>query len=399
MPTEDLEYMPQGVGIYQLKILARYARRPGIRLNLFVFGEHPLSPFVPESSILAPADAKGALAVGAISARNWKTGPQEDYSSLGPTFDGRIKPDVSGPDQVTNWALFNFGGTSAAAPHVAGAAALLLSRDPRLTADELQAQLESFAIEMGEPGKDNIYGAGRLELSFGPIVARRTIREITHGRSYEVEIALAMPVGLFGLVELIEQVPKNFSLKPLDNNGAQFQLSKECLTNCYAYFPEYRWVWVLGSSETRKIRYRLEADPFVVSQGLYALVGYVNGERVQGDFRIRVAGNASVIGSARQIVLQSARGTSPLKMTVLQRKPTLRFRAEREASVTMRVFVYDLTGRLLFDEAQTSGTLEFSGLDRSGRPLPTGVYFYLVMLRDHGGHLYRSRLERFVLVR
>jgi hypothetical protein len=55
-------------------------------------------------------------------------------------------------------------GTSYAAPHVAGAASLVLSKYPSLTADEIQLILEKWAVDMGEQGKDNIYGSGRLNL-------------------------------------------------------------------------------------------------------------------------------------------------------------------------------------------------------------------------------------------
>jgi hypothetical protein len=55
-------------------------------------------------------------------------------------------------------------GTSYAAPHVAGAASLVLSRYPNRTAAELQLILEEWAVDIGEQGKDNIYGSGLLNL-------------------------------------------------------------------------------------------------------------------------------------------------------------------------------------------------------------------------------------------
>ncbi len=401
-PTEELEYMPQGVGDYHLKILARHNRTPGIRFNLFVFGEHPLSPFVPESSILAPADAKGSLAVGAIAARNWKTGPQEDYSSQGPTFDGRLKPDISGPDQVTNWALFNFGGTSASAPHVAGAAAILLSRDPSLTPDEIKNLLESSAIEIGKPGKDNIYGAGRLELSFGPIGALRKIHELpqSEGRQFEVEIKVEMPMGLFGAVELIEHVQNYFMLAPIENNGAQFKQPATCsMTPCPPGISEYRWLWVLGPGERRTIRYQLNTGPFGVPVGLYSLAGSVNGETTQGDKFFRVSRTPVIRTQIELKARLSPKTIAPLKIVVLQQKPTVRFQAQGMRPERMQIAIYDLSGKLLFSDERFSKTLEFLGLDRHGHPLPNGVYFYLVRAQDRSGENYQSRLERFVLMR
>ncbi len=121
-------------------------------------------------SINEPADAESVLAVGAIDSANWQTGPQEDYSSQGPTnawagSSARIKPDIMGPDGVSTFTYgdLSFFGTSAATPHVSGLAALTLSKYPDMTPDELQEFLESNAINMGAAGKDNIYGWGRLK--------------------------------------------------------------------------------------------------------------------------------------------------------------------------------------------------------------------------------------------
>jgi subtilisin family serine protease len=55
-------------------------------------------------------------------------------------------------------------GTSAACPHVAGAAALLLSVRPDLTPDQLAELLQLGADDRGPPGRDMAYGVGRLNL-------------------------------------------------------------------------------------------------------------------------------------------------------------------------------------------------------------------------------------------
>ena len=54
------------------------------------------------------------------------------------------------------------GGTSMATPHVAGLAALILSRNPTLTPDEVRSVIESSADDLGAPGRDTSYGEGRI---------------------------------------------------------------------------------------------------------------------------------------------------------------------------------------------------------------------------------------------
>ena len=119
-------------------------------------------------SIGIPADARESLTVGAIPHWRWQIGPQESFSSQGPTIDGRIKPDIMGPDGINTFSYGSDGffGTSAAAPHIAGAAALIKSSNPEnFTAQTLRNKLIEATIDLGERGKDNIYGYGRLDLS------------------------------------------------------------------------------------------------------------------------------------------------------------------------------------------------------------------------------------------
>jgi hypothetical protein len=109
--------------------------------------------------------------------------PQETYSSEGPTNGpggtaggGFSKPDISGFANVSteSYGAGSFNGTSSATPHVAGAAALLLSAFPSYTPAQLQTYLESHAIDMGAGGEDPVFGNGRLYLGTpavsGPVV-------------------------------------------------------------------------------------------------------------------------------------------------------------------------------------------------------------------------------------
>ncbi|MGQ9585613.1 MAG: S8 family peptidase [Anaerolineae bacterium] len=54
-------------------------------------------------------------------------------------------------------------GTSSAAPHVAGLAALVWAANPSLTNDQVEAAMESTAVDLGPPGRDDVFGWGRVD--------------------------------------------------------------------------------------------------------------------------------------------------------------------------------------------------------------------------------------------
>jgi subtilisin family serine protease len=68
----------------------------------------------------------------------------------------------------TEWYAGGFYGTSASAPHVTGAAALVLEAFPSFSPAQVQSWLEARALDLGDVGRDNLYGAGRLSLGKPP---------------------------------------------------------------------------------------------------------------------------------------------------------------------------------------------------------------------------------------
>lgn len=169
MPVEGFVYEFEDDEIYLLSI-ENYdgLARGDATFDLFIYGGemHP-DYLVAERSLSSPSDARGAFAVGAV---NWADDVLESYSSQGPTADGRIKPDLSAPSVVdsASYAPEAFDGTSAAAPHVAGAAALVMQAFPDFTPAELADFLQGRAIDLGPRGPDNGFGEGRLTLGSLP---------------------------------------------------------------------------------------------------------------------------------------------------------------------------------------------------------------------------------------
>ena len=163
---------------YAIGIRANHVTARPVRFDLFVYPGPDLEHQVAEGSVTEPGTSPSALTVGAVC---WQGSDLETYSSEGPTIDGRVKPDLVGPDSVSSFTFgpfsgcgsSGFAGTSAATPHVAAAAALVKEANPAFGPAELQAYLEDNAVDLGATGKDSAFGSGQLMLGAAPRLALR----------------------------------------------------------------------------------------------------------------------------------------------------------------------------------------------------------------------------------
>ncbi len=123
----------------------------------------------------SPADNLEAYGVGAYDINNTIA----SFSSKGPGESGSLRPSISAPGVAVRSSIANpangygsLNGTSMAAPHVAGAVALLWSAAPALVGDITQTRsiLDSTAIDTsdltcgGTAADNNVYGEGRLDV-------------------------------------------------------------------------------------------------------------------------------------------------------------------------------------------------------------------------------------------
>ncbi len=177
-----------------------------------------------------PGVASAALTVGSVT----KEDEISPFSAAGPRGDGALKPELSAPGSDIGAAaadgsvLQGIGrpvadgyvatsGTSMAAPHVAGAAALLIQQDPELTGPQLKSLLTSSAAPLRGPAPTQ-QGTGRLDLAraltqtvttetaaldFGAVAfpaaeADPVSRELTYRNSGDEELTLDLAVDTTG---------------------------------------------------------------------------------------------------------------------------------------------------------------------------------------------------------
>ena len=163
VPLEVLEYLLAPSGTYCLAVKSITGAAPEW-IQLQIFSEQDLLDPTFSGSILNPAESAnlGMLAVGAAHVGDTST--IEQFSSQGPTPDDRIKPDIVGADGVQSAAYGDaFNGTSQAAPHVAGLAALVQQRFPTYTPQQIANYLKSHASARGTV-PNNIWGHGFARL-------------------------------------------------------------------------------------------------------------------------------------------------------------------------------------------------------------------------------------------
>jgi serine protease AprX len=107
----------------------------------------------------APADALGAFSIGSVTATEVKS----SFSSIGPTVDGRIRPDIAAQGNATatineSGNLVGSSGTSFSAPMISGAMACFIQAFPNLTPQQIIDAVRASSNQAATP--DNLLGYG-----------------------------------------------------------------------------------------------------------------------------------------------------------------------------------------------------------------------------------------------
>ena len=235
----------------------------------------------------SPGTSKKAITVGSYVTRgSWKSidgntyhipganavGDYSLFSSMGPTRDGRQKPEICAPGELIVSSLSTdstpdsafiaadgkhvvMEGTSMSTPHIAGVLALLLQANPALTSDQLKNAITSTAR------KDSFTGSqASAQWGFG-----------------KVDAAAAMGTVL-SVAERSRPIPNNFSLSqnfPNPFNPAtviRYQLAVNSVVTVEVYDVLWREVARLENGEQAAGSHSVQWDAASFSSGVYFCV-------------------------------------------------------------------------------------------------------------------------------
>jgi serine protease AprX len=173
----------------------------------------------PPNNLRTPGDVPDMITIGATDCNDSIAG----FSSRGPVTwqsidpwrdwpypPGKMKPTVSAPGVNTLSTSNNCSGystksgTSMATPHVAGAVALILEANPNLDHWDVKQLLQDTSVDLGANGRDNDFGAGRVN-AFAAVEAAMQMNDRILPNNLEVTRGALIEGGLRDLYNSDDQ--------------------------------------------------------------------------------------------------------------------------------------------------------------------------------------------------
>ncbi len=280
---------------------------------------------------------------------------------------GLIKPDISAPGNGTTSTINgtgygSFSGTSGATPHAGGVSALLLSVNPNLTPADVSMILQTTAIEKGTAGKDNRYGAGRIDAYAAYLLALSMI-----------------PVELTSFSASTDQnsVILNWSTAT-ETNNAGFSVERKIPV-------DERWIeigFVPGfGTTTEKRSYSFTDNNLATGSYSYRLKQIDYNGTVEYSNEVFAEVGAPEEFSLLQNYPNPFNPVTKIKFTIPTPPSSSPLSKGRNEVGFVTLKVYDVLGNevaTLVNEYKPAGTyeVEFNSHSDEGQNLSSGVYYY-----------------------
>ncbi len=327
--------------------------------------------------MISPADADSILSIGAVASN----GVVASFSSIGPTSDGRMKPDVSAQGVSVYAAVpsgsytSGFGGTSAATPFVAGVAAMLLSARPELTPVQVRDALRTTANNSSSPNNSigwGIINAYDALLHHGMVIGTDPEIVLTQDSNYSIGIFVVSKAAVY---------KDSVRVFYTNDNGSTFQsvpMTLSVITDTSTHSGKYSAVIPKNGSVPKFYIRAVDAaksprtSPFAAPAELYDAASGTTGIRPSGSL-------------PSQYVLRQ-NFPNPFN-------PSTSIVYELPRAGHVELTVYDILGRkvaMLVNEQQPPNvyTVPFSGVS-----LSSGVYLYQLKTADY------NETKRMMLVK
>lgn len=183
-----------------------------------------------EPHIATPSDAFGAFTIGAVNSSE----AYASFSSIGPSFDGRVKPDVCAKGagttvSSTTGTIYTSNGTSFSSPVMAGMVATFWSAVPNLTAQQVVNFIRQSADNYSAPTNQKGYGIPDFQLA---LTNAFNLEEVSSNQNFVVypnpaenQITFQLENKQKGIVYLYDVLGQNIVTKEISekNNSIDIQ--------------------------------------------------------------------------------------------------------------------------------------------------------------------------------
>ena len=313
--------------------------------------------------ITAPADGLNVITVGAV----WSNGSKADFSSVGPTYDGRIKPDVAamgvGVYHASGIGYYRSNGTSLACPIIAGIATLIKSARPELTPVQIREALRSSGSQALSP--DNGLGWGIVD----------AYKAITyHGIVYSNKPII---VSSFSEIKISTYIASRYTI---DKNSVKLFYSSDS-KNYSSINMQQDEVW----DETNTGKYSAVITKITDTNQDSLIYYYFTATDEQGERRHPFNAPENINILETEIIQEIPNDYLLYQNYPNPFNPSTEIKFGIKAKGHVKLYIYNSLGQIvttLLDRDMNAGTytVRWDGLDRHGKRSSSGAYYYNIQV-------------------